>query len=274
VTQSSGLPGDPGLLRLLTGTWSLQGDLVHPAGPRRAFAGWGGVPLRMLYDRMKTVVTDQMHSTGSCSTRPRGVGRPLRLHAKACRPHRPRLRGGSTPVGYIREGLLVGASSGISPTSSPSGTTGSHGANVRIHGTHGGASGGAAGPPSPPAVAAQPHDPLLTIERQLSRDGFVSVRGSATPCRSPSIGARSRSGSARSPATVRRTTWLATYALGVGPRGRLHHALALAPTANGPRGPAAARPGRALPVRPAATPGSRTTVEQRDSPSTRRRARR
>ena len=81
-----------GYSRLLTGSWSLQGDLSAVLqGHVAAFTALGGVPVRMLYDRMKTIVTAQ-------DPQHRPVFHPalLALAAhygftpEACRPHRAR----------------------------------------------------------------------------------------------------------------------------------------------------------------------------------------
>jgi hypothetical protein len=84
------------------------------------------------------------------------------------------------------------------------------------------------------------HDPVLAIERQLSRDGFVSVRGNryAVPL-----------ATYRSPIEVRvhpltcelysAGSWLVTYPLAPGRGATCTAPLALAPTAQGPAVPRA-----------------------------------
>jgi hypothetical protein len=107
---------------------------------------------------------------------------------------------------------------------------------------------------------------VLTIERTLSRDGFVSVRGNryAVPL-----------AHYRSPIEVRvhaltcelyvADTWLATYALAPGRGGVYAAPLATAPTAQWPRvprPPVPAAPG--LPVLPPTRAWFSHDVERRD----------
>lgn len=242
-----------GYSRLLTGSWSPQGDLVAVLqGHVAAFTALGGVPGRMLYDRMKTIVT-------AADPQQRPVFHPalLALAAhygftpEACRPHRAQTKGKvERPVGYIREDFWLGRSFWdladlIAQWLDWLATV----ANVRLHGTTGARPvdrwAAEALQPLPP----QPHDPLLTIERQLSRDGFVSVRGSryAVPL-----------ADYRSPIEVRLhactyelyvgTTWLATYAVAPTRGAVCTTPLAIAPTAAWPQVPRPPAPAPVLPV--------------------------
>jgi transposase len=242
-----------GYSRLLTGSWSLQGDLIAVLqGHAAAFTAFAGVPHRMLYDRMKTVVTDQ-DPQGRPVFHPALVA--LAAHygfmPEACRPHRAQTKGKiERPVGYIREDFWLGRTFWdladlIAQWADWLTTV----ANVRVHATTGvrpvdrwAAEGLQALPP-------QPHDPLLTIERQLSRDGFVSVRGSryAVPLadyRSP-IEVRLRAGTCE---LYVDTTWLATYALAPARGTVCTTPLAVGPTAAWPAVPRAAAPAPPLPV--------------------------
>jgi transposase len=258
-----------GYSRFLTGTWSLHGDLVAVLqGHAAAFTALGGVPCRMLYDRMKTVVTDQ-DAQGRPVFHPALVA--LAAHygftPEACRPHRAQTKGKiERPVGYIREDFWLGRTFwDLADLLAQWGDWLATVANVRIHATTGvrpldrWATEGLR--PLPP----QPHDPLLTIERQLSRDGFVAVRGSryAVPL-----------AAYRSPIEVRiraltcelyvETTWLATYALAPGRGAVCTTPLALAPTAEWPRVPRPAGPTPALPVLLPARAWLAHDVERRD----------
>ena len=108
-----------GYSRLLTGTWNLQGDLVAVLqGHAAAFTALSGVPRRMLYDRMKTVVTDQ-------DAQGRPVFHPALLALaphygftpEACRPHRAQTKGKiERPVSYIREDFWLGRTLQPDPT--------------------------------------------------------------------------------------------------------------------------------------------------------------
>jgi transposase len=266
-----------GYSRYLTGTWSLHGDLATVLqGHLHAFQLLGGVPHRMLYDRMKAVVT---------GTDP--AGRPvfhpallaLATHygftPEACRPYRAQTKGKvERPVGYIREDFWLGRTFRdladlLAQWQEWLATV----ANVRRHGTTG------VKPverlaeeqllPLPP----HPHDPVLAIERTLTRDGFVSVRGNRYAVPLPTY---------RSPVEVRvhpltcelyaEGTWLATYALAPGRGGTCTHPLALAPTAQWPsvRRAPAVPPGDApnglppLPVLPPTLAWLTHDVERRD----------
>ncbi|MCU0281850.1 MAG: IS21 family transposase [Acidimicrobiia bacterium] len=258
-----------GYSRLLTGTWSLQGDLVAVLqGHAAAFTALGGAPRRMLYDRMKTAVTDS-----DAQGRPIFHPALLALAAhygftpEACRPYRAQTKGKiERPVGYIREDFWLGRTFWdltdlIAQWSDWLATV----ANVRLHGTTGvrPVDRGAAEhlQPLPPT----PHDPVLTIERQLSRDGCVAVRGNqyAVPLVHH-----------RSPIEVRihaltcelyvAGTWLATYALAPGRGARYGEPLALAPTAQWPHVPRPGRPAPPLPVLPPTLAWLRHDVERRD----------
>jgi len=108
-----------GYSRLLTGTWNLQGDLVAVLqGHAAAFTALSGVPRPMLYDRMKTVVTDQ-------DAQGRPVFHPALLALaphygftpEACRPHRAQTKGKiERPVSYIREDFWLGRTLQPDPT--------------------------------------------------------------------------------------------------------------------------------------------------------------
>lgn len=228
-----------GYSRLLTGSWGLQGDLVAVLqGHVAAFTALGGVPRRMLYDRMKTVVTDQ-------DARGRPVFHPalLALAAhyaftpEACRPYRAQTKGKiERPVGYIREDFWLGRSfwdladlvaQWLDWLASV--------ANVRVHATTGVRPVDRWAAEGLQPLPSQPHDPLLTIERQLSRDGFVSVRGNryAVPlahCRSP-LEVRVHALTCELYAAE---TWLATYALAPGRGAVCTRPVAVAPSAQWP----------------------------------------
>jgi len=258
-----------GYSRLLTGTWSLQGDLVAVLqGHAAAFTALGGVPRRMLYDRMKTVVTAQ-----DAQGRPLFHPALLALAAhygftpEACRPHRAQTKGKiERPVGYIREDFWLGRTFWdladlIAQWLEWLTTV----ANVRLHGTTGARPVDRWAAEQLQALPPQPHDPLLTIERQLSRDGFVSVRGNqyAVPLAHH-----------RSPIEVRlhaltcelyvAGTWLATYALAPGRGALCREPLALAPTAQWPHVPRRAGLAAGLPVLPPTLAWLRHDVERRD----------
>jgi len=228
-----------GYSRLLTGTWSLHGDLVAVLqGHAAAFTAFGGVPRRMLYDRMKTAVTEQ-DAEGRPVFHPALVA--LAAHygytPEACRPHRAQTKGKiERPVRYIREDFWLGRVFwGWADLTAQWQDWLATVANVRVHATTGARPGDRWRDEGLQPLPRHPHDPLLTIARQLSRDGFVSVRGSryAVPLATH-----------RSPIEVRvraltcelyvGTTWLATYALAPGRGAVCTTPLAVAPSAQWP----------------------------------------
>jgi hypothetical protein len=195
---------------------------------------------------------------------------------EACRPYRAQTKGKvERPVGYIREDFWLGRSfRDFMDLTAQWQEWLATVANVRLHGTTG------VRPldrlreerlrPLPP----HPHDPVLAIERALTRDGFVSVRGNryAVPL-----------STYRSPVEVRvhpltcelytAGTWLATYALAPGRGQTCTQPLALAPTAQWPsvvravppRGAAGGvAPVPALPVLPPTLAWLTHEVERRD----------
>ena len=258
-----------GYSRLLTGSWSLQGDLSAVLqGHVAAFTALGGVPVRMLYDRMKTIVTAQ-------DPQHRPVFHPalLALAAhygftpEACRPHRAQTKGKiERPVGYIREDFWLGRTFWdladlIAQWTDWLATV----ANVRVHATTGARPVDRWLREGLQPLPLQPHDPLLTIERQLSRDGFVSVRGSryAVPLadyRSP-IEVRVRAATCE---LYVGTTWLATYAVAPARGAVCTTPLALAAGAQWPRVPRPVAPAPVLPVLLPTRAWLAHDVEQRD----------
>lgn len=267
-----------GYSRYLTGSWSLQGDLAAVLqGHLLAFQALGGAPHRMLYDRMKAVV---LHSDAA--------GRPvfhpallaLAAHSgfrpEACRPYRAQTKGKvERPVGYIREDFWLGRTFRdfadlLAQWREWLATV----ANVRIHGTTGVRPIERLAEEPLLPLPAHPHDPVLALERALTRDGFVSVRGNRYAVPLPLH---------RSPIEVRvhpltcelytGGTWLATYALAPGRGQTCTQPLALAPTARWPSvvrpvppgaGATAAAPVPALPVLPPTLAWLTHEVERRD----------
>jgi transposase len=258
-----------GYSRLLTGTWSLHGDLVAVLqGHVAAFIAFGGAPRRMLYDRMKTVVSDH-DAQGRPVFHPALVS--LAAHygftPEACRPYRAQTKGKiERPVGYIREDFWLGRTFWdladlLAQWADWLATV----ANVRVHATTGVRPVDRWRTEGLQALPPQPHDPLLAIERQLSRDGFVSVRGSRYAVPLPDH---------RSPIEVRiraltcelyvGPTWLATYALAPGRGAVCTTPLTLALAAQWPRGPWPVVPAPPLPVGLPARAWLTHDVERRD----------
>jgi transposase len=266
-----------GYSRALTGTWHLHGDLTAVLhGHLAAFSAFAGVPRRMLYDRMKTVVT---------GTDPEGrpVFHPalLALAAhygftpQACRPYRAQTKGKvERPVGYIRDDFWLGRTFRDLQDLTAQWTDWlATVANVRVHGTTGARPVDRLAAEALRPLPPHPHDPVLAIERRLSLDGFVSVRGNRYAVPLPTY---------RSPVEVRvhpltcelyhAGTWLATYALAPGRGGTCAQPLAVSPVAQWPTvGPRPARPTEpaplalpALPVLPPTRAWLTHEVERRD----------
>jgi hypothetical protein len=194
---------------------------------------------------------------------------------EACRPYRAQTKGKvERPVGYIREDFWLGRTFRDWPDLTAQwtdwlGTV----ANVRVHGTTGARPVDRLAAEALRPLPPHPHDPVLAIERRLSRDGFVSVRGNRYAVPLPTH---------RSPVEVRvhpltcelyhAGTWLATYALAPGRGGTWTQPVALSPVAQWPTvGPRPARPVApaslvlpALPVLPPTLAWLTHEVERRD----------
>ena len=76
----------------------------------QAFTALGGVPIEILYDRMKTAVTgedDQGHIVYNRSLL--ALARHYRFQPRACRPYRAKTKGKvERPFRYIRQDFFVG----------------------------------------------------------------------------------------------------------------------------------------------------------------------
>ncbi len=266
-----------GYSRFLAGHWSLQADLAAVLqGHLMVFQALDGVPREMLYDRMKVVVSD-VDAAGRPIFPPAlvALAQHFGFTPRACRPYRAQTKGKvERPVGYIREDFWLGRTfSDLADLCAQWTEWLATVANVRVHGTTG------VRPvdrlpdeqlqPLPPVA----YTPILAIERHLSRDGCVSVRGNRYAVPLPTR---------RSPLEVRvhptscelyvDATWLATYALAPGRGAAVTTPVAVSPTAQWPtvgrprpRPAALARlAGLPLPVLPPTLALLGQDVEQRD----------
>jgi Mu transposase-like protein/integrase-like protein len=266
-----------GYSRLLAGSWTLHADLAAVLqGHLVAFQALGGVPRTVLYDRMKTVVTG-VAADGRPVFHPAlvALAQHFGFTPTACRPYRAQTKGKvERPVGYIRGDFWLGRAFADFPDLTGQWTTWlATVANVRVHGTTGvrpvdrEAAEGLR--PLPPV----PYNPVLALERPLSRDGFVSVRGNryAVPLREQRTPLEVRV-HATTCELYRGSAWLATYALAPGRGGWVTTPLAVHPTAEWPtvgraRPPLAARalePLHPLPVLPPTLAWLGQDVERRD----------
>jgi transposase len=99
--------------RFLFARYVLQQDLQTPLRCHiQAFEAIGGVPIEILYDRMKTAVTgedDQGHIAYNHSLL--ALARHYRFQPRACRPYRAKTKGKvERPFSYIRQDFFVGRS--------------------------------------------------------------------------------------------------------------------------------------------------------------------
>ncbi len=169
--------------RFLFARFVLHQDLqtllrCHMAG----FEAIGGVPVEILYDRMKTAVTGE-NSDGhiiynrSLLTLAQHYG----FLPKACKPYRAKTKGKvERPFRYIREDFFLGRSfRNLEDLNGQLvdwlGTV----ANVRVHGTTNRivSEAFAAEQPELQALPAGPFDALIKLERRVSHDGFVAIGG-------------------------------------------------------------------------------------------------
>jgi len=265
-----------GYSRFMAGHWTLQADLAAVLqGHLAAFPAFGGVPRTVLYDRMKVAVTG-VDAEGRPVFHPvlLAVAQHYGFAPRACRPYRAQTKGKvERPVRYLRGDFWLGRTFRDLPD-----LTGQWAewlatvANVRVHATTGARPGDRLREEGLQALPVRPHDPVLAIERHLSRDGFVSVRGNryAVPLATQRATVEVR----LHPTTCEvyaDATWLVTYALAPGRGGLITRPLAVNPTAQWPTVPRAPRghPGpapalAALPVIPPTLLLLAHDVERRD----------
>lgn len=148
----------------------------------QAFAALGGVPIEILYDRMKTAVTgedDQGHIIYNRSLL--ALAAHYRFQPRACRPYRAKTKGKvERPFSYIRQDFFLGR--GFRNLDDLNGqlidwldTV----ANVRVHGTTQRVVAEAFDAEQPELQTLPEHrfDAVVKLERRVSHDGFVAVGG-------------------------------------------------------------------------------------------------
>ncbi len=148
----------------------------------QAFTALGGVPIEILYDRMKTAVTgedDQGHIVYNRSLL--ALARHYRFQPRACRPYRAKTKGKvERPFSYIRQDFFLGRSfRNLEDLNTQLIDWLDTVANVRVHGT--------TQRIVAEAFAAEQHelqtlpehrfDAVLKLERRVSHDGFVAIGG-------------------------------------------------------------------------------------------------
>src|SRR5713101_5057943 len=148
----------------------------------QAFEAIGGVPIEILYDRMKTAVTgedDQGHIAYNRSLL--ALAQHYRFQPRACRPYRSKTKGKvERPFSYIRQDFFLGRSFRHLEDLNAQlidwlGTV----ANVRVHGTTQRvvAEAFAAEQPELQTLPQHRFDAVLKLERRVSHDGFVAIGG-------------------------------------------------------------------------------------------------
>jgi transposase len=148
----------------------------------QAFEAIGGVPIEILYDRMKTAVTgedDQGHIIYNRSLM--ALAQHYRYQPRACRPYRAQTKGKfERPFSYIRQDFFLerrfrNLEDLNSQLTDWLGTV----ANVRIHGTTQRivAEAFAAEQPELQRLPEHRFDAVLKLERRVSHDGFVAIGG-------------------------------------------------------------------------------------------------
>jgi transposase len=147
-----------------------------------AFAAIGGVPIEILYDRMKTAVTGEDGNGQVVYNRSLlALARHYGFHPRACRPYRAKTKGKvERPFSYIRQDFFLARSfRNLDDLNAQLDEWLATIANVRVHGTTQKivAEAFATERPELQALPATPFDALLKLERRVSHDGLVSIGG-------------------------------------------------------------------------------------------------
>jgi transposase len=148
----------------------------------QAFAAIGGVPMEILYDRMKTAVTGEDGDGHIVYNRSLlALAQHHGFQPKACRPYRAKTKGKvERPFRYIREDFFLARSfRNLDDLNEQLRDWLDTVANVRLHGTTQRivSEAFAAEKPELQPVPAVPFEALLKLERRVSHDGLVSIGG-------------------------------------------------------------------------------------------------
>lgn len=148
----------------------------------QAFEAIGGVPIEILYDRMKTAVTgedDQGHIVYNTSLL--ALAKHYRFQPRACRPYRAKTKGKvERPFRYIREDFFLGRNfRNLEDLNAQLGDWLGTVANVRVHGTTQRVVAEAFAEEQGELQHLPEHrfDAVLRLERRVSNDGLVAVGG-------------------------------------------------------------------------------------------------
>lgn len=147
-----------------------------------AFAAMGGVPIEILYDRMKTAVTgedEQGHIIYNRSLL--ALAKHYGFHPRACRPYRAKTKGKvERPFSYIRKDFFLARSfRNLDDLNTQLQDWLGNVANVRLHATTQKivSEAFAAEQLDLQPLPAMPFDALLKLERRVSHEGLVSIGG-------------------------------------------------------------------------------------------------
>ena len=148
----------------------------------QAFAAIGGVPIEILYDRMKTAVTGEDQDGHIVYNRSLlALAQHYGFHPRACRPYRAKTKGKvERPFSYIRQDFFLARSfRNLEDLNAQLDDWLATVANVRVHGTTQRvvSEAFAAEKPDLQVLPATPFDALLKLERRVSHDGLVSIGG-------------------------------------------------------------------------------------------------
>jgi transposase len=147
-----------------------------------AFAAIGGVPIEILYDRMKTAVIGEDGEGHIVYNRSLlALAKHYGFQPRACRPYRAKTKGKvERPFSYIRQDFFLARSfRNLEDLNDQLRDWLDTVANVRLHGTTQRivAEAFAAEQPELQQLPAAPFDAVLSLERRVSHDGLVSVGG-------------------------------------------------------------------------------------------------
>ena len=148
----------------------------------QAFAAIGGVPIEILYDRMKTAVTGEDQDGHIVYNRSLlALAKHYGFHPRACRPYRAKTKGKvERPFSYIRQDFFLARTfRNLEDLNAQLDEWLATVANVRVHGTTQRvvSEAFAAEKPDLQVLPATPFDALLKLERRVSHDGLVSIGG-------------------------------------------------------------------------------------------------
>jgi transposase len=148
----------------------------------QAFEALGGVPIEILYDRMKTAVTgedDPGHIAYNRSLLT--LAQHYRFRPRACRPYRAKTKGKvERPFSYIRQDFFLGRSfRNLDDLNAQLVDWLDTVANIRVHGTTQRivAEAFTAEQPELQTLPQNRFDAVLKLERRVSHDGFVAIGG-------------------------------------------------------------------------------------------------